>query len=75
MGRPQQLREGGSDMASFVFRKITGLRVWLMMQRWLEAYYNMPEGQKERRGVNEEQWGSKDVGRSKRGAGVRTYRI
>lgn len=30
-GAHSQVLEGGSDMASFMFRKITLLRVWLMM--------------------------------------------
>lgn len=42
-----QVLEGGSDMASFVFRKITLLRVWLTMVRWLGPYYSIQEGQKE----------------------------
>lgn len=32
-GEHSQVLEGGGDMASFVFRKITLLRVWLMTQR------------------------------------------
>ena len=46
-GVHSQVLEGGSDMASSVFRKITLLRVWLMTERWLGAYYNIQEGQKE----------------------------